>query len=486
MLYPVATVPAHIVFVIFIIMLATKQNGSQKVNHQNFFDISGTYFGTYFEKNKIPVASGPHHPNQELSGNSISGSELSSVSNAINQIAASFSNIPSHSSPQTSISPATSPRNGFHGQSNTYYQNSPHIRNLSPTVAHSYGFQTSQTTNREQDHVQDNYSLQIGQEYCDLPDLRRAPASLNETFESSHFQPARTEPMFPEMEEYKASLGQEMEWTPTRPDQSQYRAFQPLSADPPKNQLFGQTPTTTAEQSSVFWAKIPPAPVAPAHRLRNPPNQPRLRVASQEVKENFFKSLTQRDPITYGVSGKNDRRHLDFAQQRFFPPENNNDEADAVTDMLSKWDLSLSPEPEAEIIYTARPVVLKHLGRSFFLGLGFWLWHDAANLAFIDSWNCMMAVLVLCLCMATWIMLNYTHVTKEEKAHQSALYMLGLLYGGVNFMAILWLMTKLHLERENCTDCASFGELIIGPMIIHELCRAFFAGDQGVTIHRRR
>jgi hypothetical protein len=137
----------------------------------------------------------------------------------------------------------------------------------------------------------------------------------------------------------------EMDWAPIVP-QKQHRAFNtPRSLQGSNIQPFGQTPVT--EKSPTFWAKIPPAPITPAHRLRNPPNQPRLRVSSQEVKENFFNNITQRnsDPDQTAANGAGQSRHeIEFSQQRFFAPTHPCEEADSLADTFKGFSLSSSEE----------------------------------------------------------------------------------------------------------------------------------------------
>lgn len=161
----------------------------------------------------------------------------------------------------------------------------------------------------------------------------------------------------------------QMDWSPVIP-QTQHRAFNtPRSLQGSYNsQLFGQTPV--AEKSSVFWAKVPPAPISQAHRLRNPPNQPRLRVSSQEVKENFFNNITRKKsvPDQTAANGAVQPRHeVEFSQQKFFAPIPPSEEADSLADTFKGFSLSSREEaprqkPERQI--RVRPLV------SLFLAIG--------------------------------------------------------------------------------------------------------------------
>lgn len=63
-----------------------------------------------------------------------------------------------------------------------------------------------------------------------------------------------------------------MEWTPT---QSKYRAFNTYKPGQSETRKFGETPVN--DKPGAFWAKIPPAPKAPAQRFLNQQNTTLLR-----------------------------------------------------------------------------------------------------------------------------------------------------------------------------------------------------------------
>ena len=201
------------------------------------------------------------------------------------------------------------------------------------------------------------------------------------------------------------NLGASMDWSPSQPasqPKSQHRAFTenlpvdkdaeffgriPIQKQPTK--LFGQSPV--AAQSSPFWYKVPPAPITPAHQLRNPPNQPRMRVASQEQKENFFNNVT-RGSHTWGKSSEttdngnngSQRQRIEFAQQKFFNPPVPSQEHDVLADAFKSWSLADSSRSEnIEVKNTRRiwqgVVVLTTIGVGFFCfrnGIGTSMVHE--------------------------------------------------------------------------------------------------------------
>ncbi|KAM3074740.1 hypothetical protein ACMFMG_008160 [Clarireedia jacksonii] len=137
-----------------------------------------------------------------------------------------------------------------------------------------------------------------------------------------------------------------MDWAPTRPQQDfkpQHRALNPALNPQYKAQPFGSS-STTFNEPSPFHGKLPPAPITPAQRLRNPPNQARLTVSSEEKKQNFFNRMTRknsndlRDNIGDSVQSK---REMEIAPPKFFAPEHpGNDLGNQLADLLTGFSLS--------------------------------------------------------------------------------------------------------------------------------------------------
>uniref|UniRef100_A0A8H7TRI2 Uncharacterized protein n=1 Tax=Bionectria ochroleuca TaxID=29856 RepID=A0A8H7TRI2_BIOOC len=121
------------------------------------------------------------------------------------------------------------------------------------------------------------------------PQVTPAPMQPQSPFLSSSLFRSAASQQFgtPNTQAYDAS--DEMDWTPTV-ESSPPRALQgsPTPAargfgQGPTSSLrtFGQAPTNT--DSGAFWYKVPPAPLNPAHKLRNPPNQPALIAKPKET-----------------------------------------------------------------------------------------------------------------------------------------------------------------------------------------------------------
>ncbi|QSZ31610.1 hypothetical protein DSL72_001177 [Monilinia vaccinii-corymbosi] len=104
--------------------------------------------------------------------------------------------------------------------------------------------------------------------------------------------------------DWKLQEGEEMDWDPTvtrvnHEFNIRHRALNTASRHETPVQPFGQSSSPFQSSASFngpspFYGKLPAAPISPAHRLRNPPNRPRLDVPSAKRKENFFNSMTQR------------------------------------------------------------------------------------------------------------------------------------------------------------------------------------------------
>ena len=107
-----------------------------------------------------------------------------------------------------------------------------------------------------------------------INDLAPRQEPLN--FYQSPYQP----PTPPPEEEYEA-----MDWTP-----SQQGTLRPAT-------LIRPSPTTVQQhQPNPFQGRLPADIVSMEHRLRNPPNKPTFRKASETKKQNFFNNLKNGNP----------------------------------------------------------------------------------------------------------------------------------------------------------------------------------------------
>lgn len=240
-------------------------------------------------------------------------------------------------------SPTLSPQSSH--QPNGYQRDSYHRTNYRPNS--STKDSTPQDSYQQGTYQQGTYQRGPYQQSSFQQD-----GSLRETENISltpkpqiHLQPRKRLPATLFTRSATVETDESMDWSPSY---SQHRAFAP-TLQPRNGQLFGQAPVDST--TSPFWYKVPPAPITPAHRLRNPPNQPRLRVSSQEVKENFFNNVTRRNPLEPSDQDTSfpgsDKPNYDshFADQKFFPPTPPSEADTLLADRLTSFSLS-SPDDE--------------------------------------------------------------------------------------------------------------------------------------------
>lgn len=130
-----------------------------------------------------------------------------------------------------------------------------------------------------------------------------------------------------------------MDWTPSQQD------FQPI-IKPPATIL-------TIQQPSPFYGRLPPNPLSQAHKLRNPPNQPTFRLATEAQKQSFFnrrRSHMDRDNMSEASTDCFDSPMKQsevgsprFAEPRFFPPSDH--ERNTGLESIFSNSFSIAEEP---------------------------------------------------------------------------------------------------------------------------------------------
>lgn len=308
-----------------------------------------------------------------------------------------------------------------------------------------------------------------------LPPGRTSPSLLEMTQAESVRYLATGEVPVRHQHRYTGNRVDEMEWSPSQ-SQSQHRAFNPPRSLQRQTQLFNEAPT--GDQSSPFWYKVPPAPIAPAQRLRNPPNQPRLRVSSQETKENFFNNITHRKSIERAevdriplLKNEVPRQGVEFAQQKFFPPQAPSEAGNTLADLLTSFSLgnseTESPSP-AEAGSTTR-----HTCQSLALFLGLFFWnHTLYNLT-EHSRNVMMTVMIVCALIGIRTVLDNT-TFRRPGTKMTPAEGIGACLGGFEAAAALYGFSEIIAGNGDCENCASMGTILTGGMMVHEIWLAFF------------
>jgi hypothetical protein len=169
-----------------------------------------------------------------------------------------------------------------------------------------------------------------------LRNPQHSPSTKHNNFQSTddYINPAnlRISDAIPNPKIEQVAYGDEMDWSPTQSHtqtQTTHRAFQD-SPSRPGNQprAFGQAPIDP--NAGAFWYKVPPAPVNPAQKLRNPQMQPMLRRPVEKKNAFFQRSKGEDTTVGDGISKK---KAVEFQQQRFFTA---NDDDSGLTNMMAQ------------------------------------------------------------------------------------------------------------------------------------------------------
>jgi hypothetical protein len=297
--------------------------------------------------------------------------------------------------------------------------------------------------------------------------VRAGPSLLDMTHsESAHYLATGEVPARLNQASRETEL-EGMDWT-TSQSQSQHRVFNAPHSIQRNTQPFRQAPTV--DQPSPFWYKVPPAPTTPAQRLRNPPNQPRLRVSSQEVKENFFNNVTRRltslEQHNASISiGEQDRpgHEVEFSQQKFFPPPPASEAGNNLADLLTSFSLGSSETETPKIIERSSRIRHACQGLVLFIGLFFW------NFTFANptehSRNVMLVVMAMCAFIGARTILDSAVL---ERKQQTISRTLGVVFGCLECAFSGYGVLEILAGRGYCENCASLGTVLIGGMLVYE------------------
>jgi hypothetical protein len=308
-----------------------------------------------------------------------------------------------------------------------------------------------------------------------LPQGRSSPSLLEMTHAESVRYLATGEAPVHLQHRHNVNEIEEMEWSPSE-SHSQHRAFNPPRSLQRQTQLFGEAPT--GDQPAPFWYKVPPAPITPAQRLRNPPNQPRLRVASQETKETFFNNITHRSSVVDAterspslLGNETSRQEIEFAQQKFFPPPPPSEAGNKLADLLTSFSLGNSemesPIP-AEVSSTTR-----HTCQSIALFLGLLFWNHAFFNPTEHSRNVMMTVMIACALIGFRTILDNT-TFKRAGTKMTVVHGIGVCLGGLEAGTATYGISQILAGNGDCENCASLGTILTVAMLVHEIWLAFF------------
>jgi hypothetical protein len=266
---------------------------------------------------------------------------------------------------------------------------------------------------------------------------------------------------------------EEMDWSPT---QSPYRAFNDYGSSQRQRQGFGQTPTEP--NPNPFWYKIPPAPVDPSRRLRNPPNVPILRSKPAKDSNVLLGGRSDKAAVVAGGSqlGSNKRR-VEFRDTQYFAPQDPTDPRNSLADMLSQ-SFSLSQEPGDEPRSRAKsnsarsslPLGLRTARLMDVLMLAVmvltWLYSVSAQHEY--QAHLLVGVMTLCFAIAVRVTADTIADIRRENGMNLASGT-GVMLGAVEAAASVHFGLEIWRSNGECTACTSQGTVLIGAMLIHQI-----------------
>ncbi|OBT51320.1 hypothetical protein VE04_07100 [Pseudogymnoascus sp. 24MN13] len=269
----------------------------------------------------------------------------------------------------------------------------------------------------------------------------------------------------------------EMEWMPS---QSVHRAFNSGLSAQRDGQHFNQAPS--GPESSPFWFKVPPAPITPARKLRNPPNQPLLSAPSEEVKQNFFNKMTSNMLPGQGSQAPRESSRQDavFAQPKFFPPDSLEDTtglADAFGAAFS-FDEREAAENERAAREKAQsqgssPVsVLSGNLTAVALGVLLWFWNLSFHRPTEYSRSMTQAAMTGCILIGLRSLMDHTTVAISKTASKWSVAF-AILAAIESAAAVYILVASNAVAPEAIGPVRMYGSVLFGVMIIFQLLQRY-------------
>ena len=265
--------------------------------------------------------------------------------------------------------------------------------------------------------------------------------------------------------------GEEMDWDPAPP---QHLNFEPTQA-PRSSQLFIQPTASVPTEPSPFRGKLPPAPISMAHKLRNPPNQPRLLPPTQEAKENFFDRMSGRqivatDDDDEAISTSGRQSDVKFAPPRFF-----HDDGDDPTGLTEAFESAFRLGPDEDSVrkknhlFEIKNIDQTHLSRALVLLLVFFVWEYA--LAYPSENRAILPPISMVVCgfVALLSIYNYT-VSPWAKKQSKSIVVLGGIFATMQTFAAGYIIYDMRARTAHSEIPHLQGALLIGTMLIQEAC----------------
>jgi hypothetical protein len=270
----------------------------------------------------------------------------------------------------------------------------------------------------------------------------------------------------------------EMDWSPT---QSPHRAFNDYGSTQRQTQGFNQAPTEP--KSGPFWYKVPPAPLDPARRTRNPPVTPLIRSKVSNEKATIFRGATGRiSGAGAWQSGNDDIDSVEFRESRFILPPDPGDPRNSLADLLTQ-SFSLNQERDESGDGQHQQLPMRQ-NFSRFSGLRTARLVDFLMLAFLlatwqhsalgqHEYRVQTMTGVMCICSTIAVRVSgdtLTDMRQEKKMNWVSVF--GLTLGLVELVSTAYLGLQTWKNVGECRACEDQGVWIIGIMLLHQLWNA--------------
>lgn len=263
----------------------------------------------------------------------------------------------------------------------------------------------------------------------------------------------------------------EMDWTPLN---SEHRAFNPARSSERTGEGFSQAPV--GDRGSQFWYKVPPAPRPTAHKLWNPALQPRLGITTPETKESFFNSMTsnvKHPGLQQSQVASKEKVNMEFAQPKFFPPDQPDESEVALENMLSSFSLG-HDEPKHETPQKSRQKTeIVHLFQATLLGITLWIWNSALKDRSENSRNLLLISMLVSVAVAVRTMLENTLIVSQNKNRSiRSSFWICLSALEIGFAAVgIWNILAGYMYS---AILGSLGNVLVGTMFVQEIWVASF------------
>ncbi|KAI0136793.1 Ima1 N-terminal domain-containing protein [Xylariales sp. AK1849] len=277
----------------------------------------------------------------------------------------------------------------------------------------------------------------------------------------------------------------EMDWTPSG---SQHRAFSthnPYIVKNP-NPRFNDTPIEP--KPGPFWYKVPPAPITPAQRLRNPPMRPIIRESAKESKENFFMGST-RGSLELGTGAKDAGSGMILKDPQFYAPGPRDDPRDGLSNMMGSFSISPSPDDKATRVQLGNAAYAPNgergeiqnnsrvrMAELLVLFGALWAWVTALGTQ--ETYGPTLALGAICACLMVSIRLAADLLVDAQikEGKQPSVFRLSWANLGLaQVVAALILGWKVWAGTESGrgVTCGVYGNALLGVVIAHQVWHVF-------------